>query len=227
MVLTVVQDIVPFLVLTSIVLLGFTLALALVTKGKDVDNFNRHGILSAFSTTIDMGLYATTIDPATMHEPLILSFYFPFMLIVQVILLNLIIAIMSDSTQRNIRGAAMVARYQRARLIVDLEPRSNMSAAKALQEARHGYFGVATAWLSGLLAFGISEDPRPRWLHVLMPPDGQEEDEGFDLETQLTAMRRAVSSLHTELQQMRNDLPPAVERQLRLASAGAAAPPGS
>ena len=52
------------------------------------------------------------------------ALYFPFMLIVQLVLLNLLIAIMTASHHRIGSNAAMVAQYQRARLIVDLEPAS-------------------------------------------------------------------------------------------------------
>lgn len=41
--------------------------------------------MSAIATSVDMGLYAATIDPRAMHEPTVLAFYFPYMMIVQVL----------------------------------------------------------------------------------------------------------------------------------------------
>jgi len=230
MVLTVVQDIGPFLALTSIVMLGFSLALGLVTSDIDDPNFDRHGFISAVSTSVDMGLYATTIDPVTMHRPLVLTFYFPFMLIVQVILLNLLIAIMGESTQRNILRAAMVARYERARLIVDLEPRKNVTGRldRDMISLSGGARRVkgAFAWLKEqLLEFGTSvEDPRPMWLHVLAPSEAKtennEKDRGHAMEKEMAAMRKAIAALQAELERRCNDMPSAVERHMRLASTG-------
>ena len=50
----------------------------------DAPSFQQYGWLSAAATTVDMGLYATTIQPELMHQAMVFSFYFPFMLVVQV-----------------------------------------------------------------------------------------------------------------------------------------------
>jgi len=237
MVFTVVQDIAPFLALTSIVLLGFSLALAIVTGDMDAPSFQQYGWLSAAATTVDMGLYATTIQPELMHQAMVFSFYFPFMLVVQVILLNLLVAIMSDSTQRNIRGAALVARYQRARLIVEIEPRKSVSlsnleaAAKAtgsklmsLPLARFvvRFLAVLASAVKHVLEFGTTdENPRPVWLHVLAPSEGGAEEESTeqDVQKELAGIRRVLSAL----QERCDEMPAAVERQMRLAPTGGTA----
>jgi len=237
MVFTVMKDIAPFLALTSIVLLGFSLALKLVTADYAAPNFHSYGTLSAVATSVDMGLYATTIDPELMHQAAIYAFYFPFMLLVQVVLLNLLVAIMSDSTQRNIRGADLVARYQRARLIVEIEPReaSNdigwdefkevSSSPRRISEHVAWLVTSAAAALKQLLEIGAAElqNPRPRWLHVLAPAEGNEEETEYDLEKELVTIRRALQSL----QERCDGIPAAVERQMRLSSSGTNAPRGS
>lgn len=73
----------PPVVLLFIVILGFSLALKLVTTPQANPVFQRYGMLSAFGTTIDMGLYAASIDAFFMHEGLVFAFYFPFMFTVQ------------------------------------------------------------------------------------------------------------------------------------------------
>jgi len=43
----------------------------------------RYSFWSSIATSIDMGLYAATISPEAMHEPTVLAFYFPYMIVVQ------------------------------------------------------------------------------------------------------------------------------------------------
>jgi hypothetical protein len=90
MVFVVVIDIMPFMVLLGFMILGFSLALSLVTTDREGSLLSTHGFLSALSTTVDMGLYAASIQPQVMHEPSVFVLYFPFMLLVQVVLLNLV-----------------------------------------------------------------------------------------------------------------------------------------
>jgi len=226
MVITVVGDIAPFLTLTTIVMIGFSLAIGLVASPLHDPVLEQHGFLSALATAFDMGLHATTIDPFVMHDPQIFLFYFPFMIMVQVILLNLLIAIMSDSTHRNIRGAAMVAQYQRARLIVDLEPRK-LTAIPKRPSVRKGpntsrferLFSLSANFGNYFLKQGVSSEyPRPKWLHVLAPPDGKDEEVSTHTEQELAAIRRTLSVLQAEIAQSRSELPAAVEKQLRLSS---------
>ena len=231
------QDIVPFLTLLAMIQLGFSLAFSLITKGEEEEDesrslFSRHGVLSAVSTTIDMGLYGTSIDALVMHEPRILTLYFPFMLIVQVVMLNLLIAIMSSSHARIGTSAALVARYQRAKLIVKLEPppsswKVDASAAKAAPTARS-----ARAWLRQLLRHLLQGDPDdhpcPRWLHVLRPSADQSDDADLNdttersvVERQIAHVHRTLSRQHRELELKLDALPAVIEKKLLAAGLAA------
>ena len=85
---------------------------------------------------------------------------------------------MSDSTARNIQGAKFVARFQRASLIVDLEPRvksndnahpTHSASAAAIAKA---YLRGTVRRMSQLVMQQELPDPRPVWLHVLAPQEG-------------------------------------------------------
>jgi len=180
MVLAVVQDICPFLILVGMVIMGYSVALSLVTADHD-STFGQYSFLGALGTTIDMGLYATTIDPDTMHSPSIFALYFPYMLTVQVILLNLLIAIITTSYYRVGNNAARVALYQRARLTVELEPRG--SAEGGL----HRWLGRAT--------LSDNNHPRPRWLHVLLPAEEghRAHDQGDHVQRRLSALEQTMT----------------------------------
>ena len=87
--------------------------------------FEFESLRISFSSTLFVALLALLMSLtslASLALLALLTLYFPCMLIVQVVLLNLLIAIMSSSHARIGTSAAMVARYQRAKLIVKLEP---------------------------------------------------------------------------------------------------------
>lgn len=145
----------------------------------------------------------------------------------QVILLNLLIAIMGDSTHRNIRGADLVARYQRAQLIVEIEPsptRAHSAKANEFHSSRTSTrritdrVSAAASAVKHLLLLGTTDtvDPHPKWLHVLAPAEGKQKHIELDMEKELNSIHQA---LH-ELQKHVDAMPAAVERQMRLAKTG-------
>jgi len=214
MVFVVVIDIMPFMVLLGFMILGFSLALSLVTTDREGSLLSTHGFLSALSTTVDMGLYAASIQPQVMHEPSVFVLYFPFMLLVQVVLLNLLIAIMTASHNRVGSRSALFARYQRAQLIVDLEQIATAQRASAdeMGDRIPVHVTLRSAWtrLCHLLedVFTVFEygarkdDPRPRWLHVLTPPD----EDLFTSTSELSTVEKSVLSLERRLNGFRTDV---------------------
>jgi len=214
MVFVVVIDIMPFMVLLGFMILGFSLALSLVTTDMEGSLLSTHGFLSALSTTVDMGLYAASIQPQVMHEPSVFVLYFPFMLLVQVVLLNLLIAIMTASHNRVGSRSALFARYQRAQLIVDLEQIATAQRASAdeMGDRIPVHVTLRSAWtrLCHLLedVFTVFEygarkdDPRPRWLHVLTPPD----EDLFTSTSELSTVEKSVLSLERRLNGFRTDV---------------------
>jgi len=218
LVMTVIVDIVPFLSLLSIVMLGFTLSLKLVTESVDGTDelWDRYSFWSSIATSIDMGLYAATISPEAMHEPTVLAFYFPYMIVVQVVLLNLLIAIMGSSHTTIGNDAALVARYQRARLIVRLE-----QAVKWKPFDSSRYLGALFRGLRSLFFPTVKEKHIcPKWLHVLTPTthdidelrllsDNHGSSVGSTsphLDARLDALQRAVEEMSRRLDQLPNEL---------------------
>lgn len=134
-------------------------------------------------------------------------------------MLNLLIAIMSDLTQRKLRGAALVARYERARLIVDLEPHITTSTSTLASGAHNMVLDRVAMlirrtnrWVKRLLEFGIEEDPRPKWLHVLTnEARADDNDEGLghseiEIEREIATMRRTLSCLQNEVERISSRL---------------------
>ena len=149
------------------------------------------------------------------------------MLIVQVVLLNLLIAIITASHHRIGVSAAMVAQYQRARLIVDLEPKEERPGTREawLKDLARLFMPGWVRWLLyGELASYIQ--PRPRWLHVLLPPEQERQvrSEGKDVdpfEEQLNAIQRLLAPIATQQQEAmaRSDtMLTAVESEVRTIS---------
>jgi len=194
LVLTVLQDIGPFLVLLVIVLVAFSMALGLVVTDIAAElNTLRYHLFSAFATTLDMGLYGAAIEPAVVHHQGVLLLYVPFMLLVQVTLLNLLIAIMTDSHNRMGTSAKLVARYQRAKLVLNLEPTPSADASGS-----RWYHGTLRRCSAALFRGQPAENPRPRWLHVLTPPEHDmhtlDSSDGSNVEKQLAALTRAFTA---------------------------------
>jgi hypothetical protein len=125
-----------------------------------------------------------------------------------------LIAIMTASHNRVGSRSALFARYQRAQLIVDLEQIATAQRASAdeMGDRIPVHVTLRSAWtrLCHLLedVFTVFEygarkdDPRPRWLHVLTPPD----EDLFTSTSELSTVEKSVLSLERRLNGFRTDV---------------------
>lgn len=124
---------------------------------------------------------------ARPRPPQVVLLWFLFMFLLQIVLLNLLIAIMADTHSRVYGVAQLVALAERARLILAYEEQLQLDKkASHLHPAQPATGGSAlarnvlraipkpAAWLLRYVALGVqptAEQATPRWLHVLMPAD--------------------------------------------------------
>ena len=145
---------------------------------------------------INLGVY-TQSDPAFMsygtdpqfegaEQRFMLILYQSYMLFVQLVLLNMLIAIMSESHTRVSEQSQLVALFRRAALILEYESDEvarHLKKAKAWEAAHKRRRGrVGTRNSLDLARLQEEHEERhllkiqrvcPRWLHVLKPPEHQ------------------------------------------------------
>lgn len=181
-----------------------------------------------------MGLYATSAPPGVIHEPVPFVFYFMLMFMVQLVLLNVLIAIMTSAHDRIHVNARMVARYQRARLILELETRptaAEKAAWRRNQPYRTSYFRAWSTPLANALMLVVrrlvlgphEQPPRPRWLHMLTPdqhggaPSADAAEGRSVTEQMLTALQRQVSAQQSGMDELQRAMADMASGQKALA----------
>ena len=131
--------------------------------------------LKSMINMINMGLY-TDVDVKLAHHTrswILQVLSQIYMFVVQILLLNMLIALMAESNDRVRAISKLVAQYERAKLILHWERRlSHISDSRS-----------ASIWrlLAGLPS-GIGQHSFerifPRWLHVLLPAGSDGGSEG-------------------------------------------------
>ena len=118
----------------------------------------------------NMGMY-TDFDSNLSHysrDPILVVFYETYMFVLQIILLNMLIALMAESNDRVRSIAKLVAQFERAKLILRWERRlASMSKSKSCGAS---FIRVLAGFPSGRGASAM-ENIFPKWLHVLMPAE--------------------------------------------------------
>ena len=174
MVIAILIDMIPFLVMLIIFTVAFSLALHILIKFQveHLDATETSGewhiaeeewgnLLDATYTTFNMGLYAAFDARALKLNWQIVLVFEGFMVIVQVVLFNLLIAIMADTHHRVREQSQLVALYQRSILVLEEE----QAVRRQLKNTP-----LSTRLLRKI--FGKAADlPQiyPRWLHVILP----------------------------------------------------------
>jgi len=188
-------DILPMLAFLGVIIFGFTFALMILIM-HELDNTyygQWHSIDKALYVVLNMGLYAQT-DPVAVKiersSTVLLLLYQLFMFVVQVIVLNMLIAIMADSHSRVTKQSALVAQHGRAQLILEYE---TLELSRLRQRAKRagrlsGAWAAGVKQVSGAITLDFArlqgqerqrlEIVCPKWLHVLMPADNDETKEG-------------------------------------------------
>jgi len=161
----------PLLLLILVVTLGFGLATHLLIQhtifGLD-PNFE-NPMEGTFLTVLNAGFRFIPPTPEPMRSRWQISvFYYVFMVFVQAILINLLVAMMASTFARLRANAQLVAMYEHAKLILEIDLSSHPERGRRWSLRR-----IRTASTSNTIY--------PRWLHVLMPPEEERtEDERRD-----------------------------------------------
>ena len=218
-------DIFPLLFMLALFIIAFTGAIMiLVMHELDAATYPWwHHFQDAMYIVLNIGLF-------TYYEPIALSIgrnfmllfvYMVFMMFVQVVILNMLIAIMAESHNRVSNQAELVAHAGRAKLILEYEA-SEMarmqrrgksvwrralraggadSAATAQHRASAPAHGES-AMMRMLRLLELHGSQRlhrvcPRWLHVLMPAAHQrgDEEEAGEAVKQVRLLRKQLSAM--------------------------------
>ena len=165
--------------------------------------------LSALFAIINMGLYAE-ISPSihSLSHWQVIVIYEIMMMAVQIVLLNLLIAIMSDSHARVAENSLLVAQFERAKMILEHERLMfKKDAPIAPSDAPINPFLDTTdlrrcwdRWLPPLFRQPRQADVFPRWLHLLETVDERRAvGEHAALRAQIDDVRGAVDASAAEL----------------------------
>jgi len=171
MIQQIMTDVLPFLVILFIALFGFAMGLGIVLYDNNGDfgsplqsvmsvfNYGMIGELNDFDSAFIRPCRGSLDGSCFVRDYAALVMYFVMMILVQIVSLNLLIAIMSDSYRLVRRNSVLESAYEKAYLLLQLETT----------------WLPALAWLRNV---PTSKDLTkfPRWLHVLKPvKDGLDE----------------------------------------------------
>jgi len=212
MVIEIIKDMMPFLFLTLTLPLGFAFAMTILLSHSQFCDWSSPWF--AIYSAINMGLY-TFLDPSPLRPYLaVVVFYEAFMVAVQIILLNLLIAIMSESHSRVRTNSQLVAVYERANLVLEQEMMvvtggSGASQAQRLavsgQRCSHRCCGLplfVRKLLERLRTRKSEEQVMPKWLHVLLYQEQFEElDSGGKDRQEMMSAFTDIKSILTSNQQ--------------------------
>jgi len=132
------------------------------------------------------------ISHHTRH-PIIQLFYQAYMFVVQIILLNMLIALMAESNDRVRAIAKLVAQFERAKLILHWERRLHSMRHSKSQSFTSRLWRMASGLPSGTGRQSV-EHIFPRWLHVLVPPESHGGSAAGD-----TVEQMAITLKHTNM----------------------------
>jgi hypothetical protein len=204
---TIMIDILPLFALMFIFIIAFCSAVSIIITqhfgqgpvGGDKHDARYkqwHQFWDAMLVMINLGVY-TQSDPAFMsygtdpqfegaEQRFMLILYQSYMLFVQLVLLNMLIAIMSESHHRVSEQSQLVALFGHAKLILEYEgdevarQKKKAKAWEAKLKRRHRSVGGDNSL--DLVRLQKEHEERhllnlqrvcPRWLHILKPPERQ------------------------------------------------------
>jgi len=187
MVAEVFLDIIPFMMLLTVTTVGFSFSLSILLQhtpyGASPTDYG--DVLLSLYAFFNMGVYAafgTEGEDAMRSYWQVLVVYEIFMIAVQLVLLNLLIGIMTDTHGRVREVSQLVAHFERAKLVLEEESKlvrihQLKADFKRRMKARKGnpYFRLlerATRYVNKWFSEPPSMDlVAPKWLHVLLPVD--------------------------------------------------------
>jgi len=214
----IVVDILPLLILLFVFVVAFCAAaiILIIHELDDLVYGEWHNVFDALLVMLNIGLYTYySTDVFSTDRRFLLLVYQLYMVLVQVILLNMLIAVMGESHHRVSEQSELVALSGRAKLILEYEAekvaehkkrskssaarlRSSLSRSATQQEAQRFSLDVSRL-LEELEEREVARMQRvcPRWLHVLMPAEHQRSEEGVGAEElrELKQLKKQVASL--------------------------------
>eukprot|EP00325_Prymnesiales_sp_UTEX-LB-985_P002160 CAMPEP_0174705756 /NCGR_PEP_ID=MMETSP1094-20130205/8866_1 /TAXON_ID=156173 /ORGANISM="Chrysochromulina brevifilum, Strain UTEX LB 985" /LENGTH=313 /DNA_ID=CAMNT_0015903957 /DNA_START=66 /DNA_END=1004 /DNA_ORIENTATION=- len=233
----IVVDIMPLLTMVIVLFVAFWSSIYLLIQVEltSEDNPEWHNLESSIFILWNMGLY-TDIDKKLVNYQrglFAIILYQLYMFVTQVVLLNMLIAIMAESNEAVRSVSQLVAKFERAQLLVKWERRLASEDDRRDSDLL-GQVGGKRSWsrqrIQSLMRF-LSCLPSgkertmqtifPRWLHVLVPPEqrsrlgvgGAGVNEGeMDVSLQLTQLTRTVKALSDESTRSAQSLGDVIER---------------
>jgi len=246
MIVQVFREIIPFMSLLLITTLGFSftlhIALQHTTSGRHSliegdPEADWQSIETSIFASVNMGLYSVFKEPPMKSHWQVIIIFEIFMLGVQIVLLNLLIAIMTETHTRLRNVSKLVAHFERAKMVLEeeqkLSPKSlypedgqaaNSEELGDLEDGKGGILGVLGRAISHVTGACSSKVPTvdeaaPRWLHVLLPAELEREEDAESQELKrIIALDSSIHSLHDVVmkeQQKLVDMVAATEKQLR------------
>jgi len=190
MIVQVFVEIIPFMSLLLIATMGFSFSLRVLLQhteyGQPADDpelQQYNSISSSIFLAINMGFYSTFRDVPVQSHWQVLCIFEVFMICVQIVLLNLLIAIMSETHERMRNVSKLVAHFERAKLVLEEEQKlppavlvGQEAPAKDRSKLKNGVFGLVRKMFASP-HFPL-EQVAPRWLHVLLPAEMERKDDG-------------------------------------------------
>ena len=193
----IVIDITPLLILILVLFIAFWSAIWML-MGVELEQAYSpewNDVSKSLLKMWNMGLYTEMDGKLTHHtrDITVQLLYQLYMFTVQIVLLNMLIALMAESNDRVRAIAKLVAQFERARLILHWERRIYG------MDHNKGWLSRTMRILSGLpsgVGEGAVEFIFPKWLHVLMPAEdagGQPRDFTEQLAASLKTANAALA----------------------------------
>jgi len=206
-------DIRPLIILVLVFVVGFCAAamILIIHELDDVLYGEWHNPFDALLVMLNIGLYTYYTETVFARDRrFLLIMYQLYMILVQVVLLNMLIAVMSKSHDRVSEQSELVALNGRAKLILEYEA-EQLSQHKKRGRKHAGHIKARTSQSPFDVSRLLEEHEErqlaklqhvcPRWLHVLMPAEHQRGDQGAVAEElrQLKELKMEVASMAESL----------------------------
>ena len=170
----IIRDILPLNLLIAVLTLAFWSAIYLLMSVELTEEGSPewHTFFGSVSLMVNMGLYSDIDKKVANFERSAFAqlLFHMYMLIVQLILLNMLIAIMGESNAAVRQVSQLVAQFERAQLILKWEERLAASLRVRRPDSRFHRFERLVSGFPVDCSKEVVESLFPSWIHVLMPP---------------------------------------------------------
>jgi hypothetical protein len=153
----------------------------------------RSSVPSSMLIMVNMGLYTDLDAKATYfkRDPMLQAVVHVYMFVMQIILLNMLIALMSESNDRVRSVSKLVAQFERAKLILHWERR--LVGLKNSHSRVRRCLRILSGMPSGTGRHSV-ELLFPKWIHVLTPDDARQDASSRDMAQQVAAALKVANT---------------------------------